>query len=294
VSKARLALLSWALLLCVIAAGARTAAGQAAARPAPASTPIPTQAPTPANIRATVTESPVDSSLADDPAVDLMLTAYSPKVRALNAVIGKLKGDLRKGAVGAGTLGNFAADGIRGEASKKLGKPIVLAVTNSGGLRKNVISEGDLTLRDIFELLPFENALVAFDFTGAQLLDLLRVVVAKRDAQSGARITYRMAANKPPELLKARLLIDGVEQDIDPAATYTVISIDYLLNVTGGDYATVLKQARNTRPLGLTIRDVITNYVKEETAAGREIKSTLDGRFILDKATSPAPEVPQP
>jgi 2',3'-cyclic-nucleotide 2'-phosphodiesterase (5'-nucleotidase family) len=294
VSKAKPALLSWALLLCVIAAGAGSATGQAAARPAPASTPTPTQAPAPADIRATVTESPVDSSVADDPAVDLMLTAYSPKVRALNAVIGKLKGDLRKGAVGAGTLGNFAADGIRAETSKKLGKPIVLAVTNGGGLRKNVIAEGDLTLRDIFELLPFENALVAFDLTGAQLLDLLRVVVSKRDAQSGARITYRMAANKPPELLKARLLIDGVEQDIDPAVTYTVISIDYLLNVTGGDYATVLKQARNTRPLGLTIRDAITNYVKEETAAGREIKSTLDGRFILDKATSPAPEVPQP
>ncbi len=245
-SKAKLALLSWALLLCVIAAGASTAAGQAAARPAPAP-PASSPAPTPADIRATVTESAVDSSVADDPAVEKMLTTYSPKVRALNAVIGKLKGDLRKGAVGAGTLGNFAADGIRAEASKKLGKPIVLAVTNGGGLRKNVIAEGDLTLRDIFELLPFENALVAFDLTGAQVSDLLRVVLAKRDAQSGARITYRMAANKPPELLKARLLIEGVggvEQDIDPAATYTVISIDYLLNVTGGDYATVLKQAQ--------------------------------------------------
>lgn len=285
-SKAKLALLSWALLLCVIAAGAQPATGQAAPAPAPVRTPV--------DIKATVTEASVDSSLADDPAVEKMLTVYSPKVRALNAVIGKLKGDLRKGAVGAGSLGNFAADGIRAEASKKLGKPIVLAVTNGGGLRKNVIAEGDLTLQDIFELLPFENALVAFDLTGAQLLDLLRVVVAKRDAQSGARVTYRMITNKPPELLKARLLIDGVEQDVDPAATYTVISIDYLLNVTGGDYATVLKLARNTRPLGLTIRDAITNYVKDETAAGREIKATLDGRFIMDKATSSAPEVPQP
>jgi 2',3'-cyclic-nucleotide 2'-phosphodiesterase (5'-nucleotidase family) len=286
VSKAKLALLSWALLLCVIAAGAQTTAGQAAARPAPAQTP--------ADIRATATEAPVDSSLADDPAVEKMLTVYSPKVRALDAVIGKLKGDLKKGAVGAGSLGNFVSNGIRAEASKKLGKPIVLAVTNGGGLRKNVIAEGDLRLRDIFELLPFENALVAFDLTGAQMLDLLRVVVAKRDAQSGARITYRMVTNQPPELLKARLLIDGVEQDIDPVATYTVISIDYLLNVTGGDYATVLKQARNTRPLGLTIRDAITNYVKEETAAGREVKAALDGRFIMDKATSTTPEVPQP
>jgi 2',3'-cyclic-nucleotide 2'-phosphodiesterase (5'-nucleotidase family) len=286
VSKAKLALLSWALLLGVIAAGAQTTPGQAVARPAPV--------PTPANIQATATEAAVDASIPDDPAVDKMLTAYAPKVRALDEVIGKLKGDLKKVGVGSGSLGNFVSDGIRAEASRKLGKPIVLAVTNGGGLRKSVIAEGDLRLRDIFELLPFENALVAFDLTGAQMLDLLRVVVSKRDAQSGARIIYRSIDNQPPELEQARLWLNGAEQDVDPAATYTVISIDYLLNVTGGDYAAVLKQAKNTRPLGLTIRDAITNYVKAETAVGKEIKPTLDGRFILDKTGPAAAEGQQP
>lgn len=287
-SRAKLALLSWALLLSLIAGGAQSALGQAAARPAP----VPT--PTPADIHATVTETPVDSSLPDDPAVDKMLKVYSPRVRALDEVIGKLKGDLRKGGVGAGSLGNFVTDGIRAEASRKLGKPIVLAVTNSGGLRKNVIPEGDLRLRDIFELLPFENALVGFDLTGAQVLDLLRVVVSHRDAQSGARIKYRINSDKQPEPESAVFLIDGAEKEIEPAAVYTVISIDYLLNVTGGDYAAVLKKATNTRPLGLTIRDAITDYVKAETAAGREIKSTLDGRFVFDKAASGIAEEPKP
>lgn len=287
-SRAKLALLSWALLLCVFAGGAQSALGQAAARPAP----VPT--PTPADIHATVTETPVDSSLADDPAVDKMLKVYSPKVRALDEVIGKLKGDLRKGGVGAGSLGNFVTDGMRAEASRKLGKPIVLVVTNGGGLRKNVIAEGDLRLRDVFELLPFENTLVAFDLTGAQVLDLLRVNTSHRDAQAGARIRYRINSDKQPELESAVFLIDGAEKEIDPAALYTVISIDYLLNVTGGDYAAVLKKATNTRPLGLTTRDAITDYVKVETAAGREIKSTLDGRFVFDKAASGTAEEPKP
>jgi 2',3'-cyclic-nucleotide 2'-phosphodiesterase (5'-nucleotidase family) len=278
----RLALLSSALLFGL----SSSLFAQAAAKPAPA--------PTPADIHASVTQTAVDSTIPDDAAVDKMLEAYSPRVRALEQVIGKLKGDLRKGGVGAGSLGNFVVDGIRVESSRKLGKPILLAVTNGGGLRKNAISEGDLTLRDIFELLPFENALVAFDLTGAQVVELLRVVVGHRDAQSGARIKYRVNAQKQLELESVKLLIDGVEKEIDPAAVYTVISIDYLLNVTGGDYATVLKQATNTRPLGLTIRDAITDYVKAETAAGREIKSTLDGRFVFDKAASPAAEEPKP
>ena len=284
-SRAKLALLSWALLLCVFAVGAQSALGQAAPRATPA--------PTSADIHATVTETPVDSSLPDDPAVDKMLKVYSPKVRALDEVIGKLKGDLKKGGMGAGSLGNFVADAIRAEASRKLGKPIVLAATNVGGLRKSVIPEGELRVRDIFELMPFENALVAFDLTGAQVLDLLRVVVAYRDAQSGARIKYRIDSNKKPELEQARLLIDGQEKEIDPAATYTVVSIDYLWkrrsttpSETEGNYS-VLSHAKNIQPLGLTIRDTLIQYVKGETAAGREIKATLDGRFVLDKAASP-------
>jgi 2',3'-cyclic-nucleotide 2'-phosphodiesterase (5'-nucleotidase family) len=291
--RAKLALLSWALLLCIIAGGgAQSARGQAAARATPA--------PTPAEIHATAKEIYVDSSLPDDPAVDKMLTVYGPRVRALDEVIGKLKGDLRKAGVGAGSLGNFATDGIRAEASRKLGQPIVLAVTNSGGLRKSVIPEGDLRLRDIFELMPFENALVAFDLTGAQVLELLRVVVAYRDAQSGARIKYRIGSDKKPELESARLLIDGQEKEIDPSAIYTVISIDYLWkrraagpSETEGNYS-VLGEGKNIKLLGLTIRDALTNYVKAETAAGREIKSTVDDRFVLDKAASAARGGQQP
>lgn len=200
---------------------------------------------------------------------------------------------MKKGGLGAGPLGNFVTDGIRAESSAKLGKPILLAVTNNGGLRKSIIPEGKVTYRDVFELLPFENALVAFDLTGAQVLDLLRVVTSHRDAQSGMRIQYRVNSDKQLELESAKFVVDGVEKEIDPAAVYTVISIDYLLNVTGSDYATVLKKATNTRPLGLTIRDAITEYIKAETAAGRDIKSTLDGRFVFDKAASGGAEEPK-
>lgn len=286
VLRLKLALLNFALLLCVIATGSQTALAQAAAQPKPSASP----APTTTEIHARVTEVGVDASIPDDPAFEKMLAAYSPKVRALDLVIGKLTGDLRKGGAGAGSLGNFVTDGLRAQASRKLGQPIVLAVTNGGGLRKNVIAGGNISLRDVFELLPFENALVAFDLTGSQVLDLLKIVLTRRDAQSGARIKYRINAEKKPEIEKVLLVIDGAEKEIDPATVYTVVSIDYLLNVAGGDYGVVLKQAKNIRPLGLTMRDAITDYVRAETAAGREIKAAFDGRFALNKETPGAAE----
>jgi hypothetical protein len=124
-------------------------------------------------------------------------------------------------------------------------------------------------------------------------MELLRVMISHADAQSGARVTYRVNPEKRPEFESAKFIVNGAEKEIDPAGVYTVICIDYLLNVTGGDYAAVLKQAKNIRPLGVTIRDAITEYVKAETAAGREIKSTLDGRYVFDRAASGGAEEPK-
>jgi 2',3'-cyclic-nucleotide 2'-phosphodiesterase (5'-nucleotidase family) len=246
-------------------------------------------------VHANVSETLVDSSTPDDPAVDQMLTAYAPKVRELDTVIGSLKGDLRKGGIGAGSLGNFVTDGLLSAARKKLGNSVVLAITNSGGLRKNAFSEGDLRVRDMFELLPFENALVQFDLTGEQVLKLLNVVFSHRDAQSGARLKYRTGADNKAELVSAKLLIDGKETEIDPTKVYTVVSIDYLWkrrsttpSETEGDYS-ILGQAKKIQPLGLTMRDAMIDYVKSETAAGRSIKTNLDGRFKREAGEEPRP-----
>ena len=237
------------------------------------------------DIGAGVSETQVDSSIKDDAAVEKMLGAYSPKVRELSTVIGTLKGELRKGGVGAGSLGNFVTDGLLAEARKKLGKSVVLAVTNGGGLRKSTMTEGDIRMSDIWELLPFENALVQFDLTGEQLLKLLNQALTHRDAQSGARIVYRAGADNKPQFVSARLLINGREQEIDPQAIYTIVSIDYLWKRQStapsdqeGNYS-VLGKAQKIQPLGLTMRDAMVQYVKDETAAGRTIRTNLDGRF---------------
>ena len=257
-----------------------------AQQPAPAASPNPSTSSAPRDVKAHVTETLIDSSIPDDPAVDQMLAAYTPKVRALDTILGKLKGELRKGGMGAGSLGNFVADGMRAQASARLGKRIDLAIMNGGGLRRNTISEGELRARDIFELLPFENALVTLDLSGEQILKLLGVVVSGREAQSGARLTYMIKADKSSQLETAMLRDEqGRDQEIDPKATYTIVTIDYLVNV-GGERYSVLREGRNTKPVGITLRDAIMDYVKSETAAAREIKPRLDERFILDRANS--------
>lgn len=268
-----------AVLLCLVATMAQAQQGSApAVRPSP-QTPL---TPAPLDMRVKATEREIDATIPNDPAVDAVLAPYTAKVRELDAPIGKLVGDLKKGGMGAGSLGNFVVDAIKSRAEAKLGKPVLLAITNSGGLRKNEITAGNLTSSDVYQLLPFENALVALDLTGEQLRRFLGIVVTHRDAQSGARILYRTNEKKENEIVTVKLGGGAaVEKDIDPQATYTIVTIDYLVK-RGGDYS-VLQEAKNVQPLGLTIRDVVLDYVKAETAAGRPIKATLDGRFRYDK-----------
>jgi len=265
------------LLLSLVLAGAVSAVAQTSAKPQTSPSPA-----APVDVR--VSQILVDATIPDDPSVDKMLVAYSPKVRELEIVIGNLKGDLTRTGIGSGALGNFVADGMRSQASLKAGKPIDLALMNSGGLRKSSFAAGELRIRDIFELLPFENALITVELNGEQMKRLLDSIISSGLAQSGARIVYRATADKKVETESVRLRRPGGEQDIDPAKTYTVVTIDYIYEV-GGARSSVLREGI-MKPLGLTLRDAILAYVKTETAAGRDITPILDGRFSLDRANS--------
>jgi 2',3'-cyclic-nucleotide 2'-phosphodiesterase (5'-nucleotidase family) len=225
----------------------------------------------------------VDESLAPDPAIEKLIEPYSAKVRELTNVIGKLQGELIRGGIGAGSLGNFVTDALRSQAARKLGHPVPVLITNAGGLRKSALAAGDIRASDIFELLPFENALIQLDLTGAQLLNLLNVVLTRRDAQSGARITYRLNEQNNPEMVSIKLVDSaGKEIEIDPKKTYQLVTIDYLLGLRSGPYS-LLQEGRNVKPLDLTMRDAVLEYVKSETAAGRRISPNLDGRFVQQK-----------
>jgi 2',3'-cyclic-nucleotide 2'-phosphodiesterase (5'-nucleotidase family) len=252
---------------------------------------------TPSTTKPTITNAPVktgvassqtviDDSIPADPEVEKLLAPYSQKVRALSLVIGRLELPLKKELVGGGSLGNFVTDGMRSYSEKRLGKPVALTIMNAGGLRKNMISAGDLRASDIFELLPFENALMVVELSGTNLLKVLPPLL--RDPQSGARLQYKWNDQSRPELIRGKLIDErGHEQEIDPNKIYTIVTIDYLLKVGGGAYA-VLKEAKSVTPLNITLRDAVMEYVKNAAASG-VIRPHLDDRYVQ---VGPGPKSP--
>jgi 2',3'-cyclic-nucleotide 2'-phosphodiesterase (5'-nucleotidase family) len=240
----------------------------------------------PGDAPAQVDQQGIDSTIAEDANVTRALAAYRLRVAELDRPIARLDAAIEKRGIGGGGVGNFVADAMRAEASRRTKRNIPLAVVNTGGLRKNSIAAGRLSTTDIYELLPFDNTLVLVDLTGAQLQTLLTELVKSRDAQSGGTLTFRAdAEDRNPQLTFATLNSAGKRksQPIVQNRIYTIVTIDYLVN-RGGNYS-VLKEAKRTVPLNVTVRDAVIEHLRRENARGRQVKGKLDNRFRRSNIT---------
>jgi 2',3'-cyclic-nucleotide 2'-phosphodiesterase (5'-nucleotidase family) len=169
-------------------------------------------------------------------------------------------------------LSNLVADVLRQSAAAVTGHPADLGIVNMGGLR-NVLTQGDITVGDVYEILPFENSLCVLTMQGTALRKLF-TDIAKSGGQglSGARLRI----GKAGALLEAT--VGG--QPIDDARSYTLATIDYLADGNDGMPSFTLAQSREC-PAGATLRSLFMKYVEAQTAAGKTITSQLEGRITV-------------
>ena len=117
-----------------------------------------------------------------------------------------------------------------------------IAIQNSGGIRID-IPEGDITIADVFELLPFANTIVNLEMTGEEVAAVLEEAVAfsiDPDGSTGAypygagiRWDVDLNAADGERLSNIEVLIDGEFVALDPAATFTVATNSFTAG--GGD-----------------------------------------------------------
>lgn len=223
----------------------------------------------------TVTESS-SVKIAVDSTTDAMadksyeewLKPYKQKIDAeMNVVIGYATETMRAHKPES-LLSNFSADVYLKAASDHLETSVDIAVVNLGGLRTQV-PQGNINVRKVFELMPFENELVVLWLRGDALLELLHGFAAiGGQGIAGVRMT----------------IVDGKATDItiggktlQTEALYSIATNDYLAG--GNDNMPQLAMYEKRNNTGLKVRNVLLNYIKSETAAGRKIESRLDGRI---------------
>lgn len=169
-------------------------------------------------------------------------------------------------------LMNFAADALLLMAQRHSASPVDIAITNKGGLRSN-IAAGTVTFGDIYNVFPFENTLALLTLSGEQLLQLCgEIASVGGEAIAGMRLVIT------PEGELVSATVGG--KVIDPRGRYRVATSDYLAQ--GNDKMTALALGIEREILPhVTIRDIVVDYVKELTAAGKKLHAECDGRIIV-------------
>lgn len=207
-----------------------------------------------------------------DAKAEAILMAYKNKVDSImSPVIGYSEIDMRASRPES-TLSNLVADVLRKSTVPYIGKEADVAVINMGGLRAS-LPKGDITFGNIFEITPFENTLCIITMTGKEMKHLFQNMASVYgEGLSGAELVI----SKERKLLSAK--IGGKE--IDDDKIYKVATVDYLAE--GNDNMVAFKEAEDKmQPDGATLRQLFLDYVKNQTAQGKNIDSKVEGRIVI-------------
>ncbi len=186
------------------------------------------------------------------------LKPYADSVNSsMNEVLGMLEAPLTKSWPEC-SLGNFMTDAYLERAAQKFGKKVDIALMNYGGIRLNSMEPGNLTKRQLFELMPFDNLMVLLELTGKQLQDCMDNI-ASRGGWPVSGATYTIENNKA-----TKLMIGGMP--IVPGNKYIMAVSDYVAN--GGDDSNVLKGIPQMN-IGYLQRDALIEYVQNHKKIGK-------------------------
>ena len=139
----------------------------------------------------------------------------------LEEVITHSKGRFTHSYMEESTIGHLLADSMKESANADV------ALTNSGGI-KSAFNEGSITLRNLYELIPFENNIVTVELSGYELEDLIEQGLSgpKSGFLQSSGIECKYASLNPAG---SRIIqIDINEKPLEVEATYTVAINDFM------------------------------------------------------------------
>ncbi|MEM9999369.1 MAG: 5'-nucleotidase C-terminal domain-containing protein [Pseudomonadota bacterium] len=205
------------------------------------------------------------------------------KARPVGEASAAIDGDRSSCRAGECAMGNLVSDAM---LERVRDQGIQIAIQNGGGLRAS-IDEGQITMGEVLTVLPFQNTLATFQLSGADVVAALENGVSRIDEGAGrfpqvAGLTYMFDAEAEAGSRISGVMVvdaDGNATAIDPAATYGVVSNNFMRK--GGDgYAMFASNAMNAYDFGPGLEMVVADYLAENSP----YTPFLDGRVSAGSA----------
>ena len=157
-------------------------------------------------------------------------------------------------------LGDMICDAMR----EKTGAQI--AFQNAYGIRAPLLA-GEITRRDVFEVLPFEDQVVVMKLTGDQIKEVLEQSFSLKKGMlqvSGLAAGYDSA--QPAGKRLTSLAIGGAP--VEDGKEYTVATNGFL--AAGGDYFSTFTRGKDAKETGVLLRDAFAEYLKAHSPFYRQ------------------------
>lgn len=182
-----------------------------------------------------------------------------------------------------GLLGNFITDLSQAYVKREVKNTKYtpdFCVLNNGGFR-NSLNKGPIRIRDIFEIMPFDNYLVILEIEGDIMLKLLNYI------QEKSLSSHQRKSGVPLSGMRIKLTGDKINRcfintkEFNPGNKYKILTTNYLAN--GGDGMSFLKDCKILFNTKLLLRDVIISYVREIGDNNIKVNAQLDGRIQINQ-----------
>ncbi|MBV7440381.1 5'-nucleotidase C-terminal domain-containing protein [Weeksellaceae bacterium TAE3-ERU29] len=149
--------------------------------------------------------------------------------------------------------------------NKKYNKQIDVALLNHGGIRRT-FTPGNITVRSIFELMPFENSAVVVKLSGKDFMKMIDYLKEHRVGHPISGFSFSLDGKDLNLYLK--------DKPFDINKSYWVITNDYLQK--GGDGMDFFTNPEEKIDLKLKLRDIfIDEFKKNDT-----LKVDLTPRYL--------------
>jgi 2',3'-cyclic-nucleotide 2'-phosphodiesterase (5'-nucleotidase family) len=206
----------------------------------------------------------------EDPSINELIAPYKEELdKTMGEVIASTPFELVKSRPN-GSLNNWVADLVLELTNANYDRKIDFAIQNYGGVRVSSIGQGDILIRTIYELMPFDNKVSILELDG-KVVDQLFSTIAE---QGGWPISKEVKLYLTAENTYDRATIQG--REIDPDRKYLVSMPDYIANGNGG--CDFLKD-QDREDLELLIRDGMIQFLKSDQEDGK-LQATLEKRII--------------
>ncbi|MBK8620181.1 MAG: 5'-nucleotidase C-terminal domain-containing protein [Saprospiraceae bacterium] len=210
-------------------------------------------------------------SYTNDVAISDMIAPYKEKLDlTMNEVIGQNTTEMTKGKPNS-TLTNWFADALYDEMNHMQGVKVDFAIQNYGGVRVNSFAAGNVTVGNVYELMPFDNTMFVLTMKGDKVQQLFDKIAESNGWPISKSVQFRVEFGKA-----ADVTIHG--KPLDPAKEYMAAIPDYVAN--GGDNMDFRRDCPKWESQKY-VRDILINYIKRQTSMGLPLSADPSKRILL-------------